>query len=99
MPGACIGPTRAAVSAPNSRPLRLRSSVSRKAASSGIGAIASVTKASVNWITRVRSGTVSPGDPSLTQLCGRFGPVRTGFPGSNDPMKLPTKCRPEVRTT
>ena len=85
------GPTREAVLAPKSRPRLLRSIVVRKAAISGISAIASATKPSVNCTTRLRTRTASPGETSLTQLCGRFGPVRTRLPGWNDPMKSPTK--------
>ena len=85
------GPTRTAVSGPKSRPRRLRSIVSRNGASSGISAVAAVTKPSVNWTTRLRSATASPGVVSLTQLCGRFGPVITRLPGAKAPMKSPTK--------
>ena len=53
--------------------------------------IASAMKPSVNWTTRLLTGTCSRGAVSLTQLWGRFGPVRTRLPGSNEPMKSPTK--------
>ena len=54
----------------------------RKQPSSGSSRIASAMKASENCTTRLRSGTSSPGGTSLTQLCGRFGPVSTRLPGS-----------------
>ena len=42
-------------------------------------------------LDRLRNGTLVSTVTSLTQLCGRFGPVSTRFPGSKLPMKSPTK--------
>jgi hypothetical protein len=46
---------------------------------------------SLNWMIRQRNGTLVSLGMSLTQLCGRLGPVRIRLPGANSPMKSPTK--------
>jgi hypothetical protein len=95
-PWACInssirGANCLEVAALNSTPRLDDSSRGPSAASSGRTFIASPMKLSVNWMTRPRSGMLAPSGMSLTQLWGRLGPVSTRLPGSNSPMKSPTK--------
>ena len=88
---ASIGPSSSAVASGKSAPRRLSSRIPRQQPSSGKRRVASAMKSSENCTTRPRSGTPASAGTSLTQLCGRFGPVSTRLPGSKLPMKSPTK--------
>ena len=85
------GQTLRLVSSGKSTPRRDAWSSGSSAASSGNSFVVSPMKCSLNWMMRQRSGMLQPFGTSLTQLCGRFGPVSTRLPGWNSPMKSPTK--------
>ncbi len=51
---------------------------------------------SVNWMTASRSTATCPGSRSLTQSCGRFGPMMLTCPGPKVPMWSPAMKLPWV---
>ena len=51
---------------------------------------------SVNWMTKSRSTATWPGSRSLTQSCGRFGPMMLTCPGPKVPMWSPAMKLPWV---
>jgi len=93
------GATCRLVSVPKSTPRREASRTCSNGPSSARTFIVSLMKFSLNWMSWHRSGVLDPFGTSLIQLCGRLGPASTRLPGSNSPMKSPTKYRPVVATT
>ena len=51
---------------------------------------------SVNWMTASRSTATCPGSRSLTQSCGRLGPMMLTCPGPKVPMWSPAMKLPWV---
>jgi len=81
-----IGSDAAAASAVNWMPRRASPSNAGSADSSSKVRMQSPANPAENCSTMQRSGTVVPGGTSVSQLCGRSGPVMTRLPGPKRPM-------------
>ncbi|MNN50104.1 hypothetical protein D3C81_1646740 [compost metagenome] len=64
----------------NCKPLAASPSRAFRGAISGNSSAQRSMKSPENCSTRSRSGKTTPSGSSLTQLCGRFGPVRIRLP-------------------